>query len=573
MSRRASEFAVPGRRRHRAGYLLAAPTAVVILAVFAGAMVALLEYSFHEYPPGGGDIGGTAATWRSFLTGGHHWDVVGRTVEVGLLTTVVTAVVGYPTAFALSRLRRPVWRHVGLFIVFAPLLSSVISRTYGWELILGDSGLLNWALESAGLSPARIMYEQTSVIIALVHILLPFMVFPIMSSLGQVDSALDEAAGDLGAGAWRRFTKVTLPLTLSGVIAGSELVFALSISSFATPSLLGGGRVQVLATDIYNNVENVEWPLAAVACYVLLTLAAVALVVFGRLQRLAGRTAQGGVTAQASAAGAGRGWVAWLGCVEVFVLAPMVIVAIESFSSVSYGTWPPPGLSTRWYTNLLSQPGLGEATLLSLEVAVATTVIATFIGTLISISLVRHAPPGRKLIEALTLSPAVVPKVAFGFAGFVYLHRVGLFGGIAGLIAAHVVIVLPFVTVVVTSALVNADDALDAAARDLGAAPARAFRLATLPQIRPALLASALFAFVISFDEVDTTIFLLAPDQNTLPVWMYTYMQKYQDPTLAALSTILIAAALILAGAVAALLARSGVFTTLLRDSKEAPPA
>lgn len=550
-------------RRHRTGYLLAAPTLVVIIAVFVGAMLTLLEYSFHRYPPGGGDIAGTLATWQAFLTGGYHWHVVWQTVEVGVLATVITALVGFPTAFALSRIKRPGWRYAGLFVVFAPLLTSVISRTYGWELILGDTGVLNWLLGAVGLGPARILYAQTSVIVALVHILLPFMVFPVMSSLGQLDGALDEAAGDLGAGAWRRFRTVTLPLTLPGLIAGAELVFALSISSFATPSLLGGGRVQVLATDIYNDVQNVDWPLAAVSSYVLLALAAVALVLFTVLQRRAGHAAQGGVTAQAAESRGARGWIGWLVLVDVFVLAPLVVIVIESFSSVAYGAWPPPGLSTKWYGNLLHQPGLGSAVLLSLEIAVASTVIATVIGTLTATSLVRHAPPGRRLIESLTLSPTVVPKVAFGFAGFVYLHRIGLFGGPVGLVAAHVVIVLPFVVIVVTSALQHADDTLDAAARDLGAGPVRAFRLATLPQIRPALIAAALFAFVISFDEVDTTIFLLAPDQNTLPVWMYVYMQKYQDPTLAALSTILIGAALVLAGAVAVLLARAGVFAGL----------
>ena len=554
---------VAALRRHRTAYLLAAPSLVLIIGVFVGAMATLLEYSFHDYPPGGGDIAGTVATWRTFLTGGYHWHVVAETVEVGVLATVITALVGYPTALVLSRVKRPGWRYAGLFIVFAPLLTSVISRTYGWELILGDAGVLNWLLGAVGLGPAPILYTQTSVVVALVHILLPFMVFPVLSSLGQVDGALGEAAADLGAGAWRRFRTVTLPLTLPGLIAGAELVFALSISSFATPSLLGGGRVQVLATDIYDDVQNVDWPLAAVSAYVLLALAAVALVLFAALQRRAGRATQGGVTAQSAQSRGARGGIAWLACVDAFVLAPLVVIVIESFSSVSYGTWPPPGLSTKWYENLLRQPGLGSAALLSLEIAVAATVIATVIGTLTATALVRHAPPGRRLVESLTLSPTVVPKVAFGFAGFVYLHRIGLFGGAVGLVAAHVVIVLPFVVIVVTSALQHADDTLDAAARDLGAGPVRAFRLATLPQIRPALVAAALFAFVISFDEVDTTIFLLAPDQQTLPVWMYTYLQKYQDPTLAALSTILIAAAIVVAGAVAALLARSGALSAL----------
>ncbi|MGP3933110.1 ABC transporter permease subunit [Nonomuraea sp. KM88] len=556
-------------RRHRTAYLLAAPSVVLLAGVFAGAMLTLLEYSFHQYLPDGTDIAHTTATWQTFLTGGYHWQIVRETVVLGLITTVAAAVVGYPTAYALHRVRRSRWRYVGLFIIFAPLLTSVVSRTYGWELILGDSGVLNSLLEPAGLGPVELLYERSSVVIALVHILLPFMVFPITQSLGQLDPAFGEAAGDLGAGAFLRFVKVTLPLTMPGLIGGAQLVFALSISSFATPSLLGGGRVNVLATEIYDNVNNVDWPLAAVSSYALLALAVVALGVFGWLQRRSGRAEQGGVTAAGAASTGARGWSVWLAIVYTYVLLPLVIIVINSFSSVSYGTWPPPGLSAKWYANLFEQEGLGAATLLSLEVAIAATVLAMVIGTAVAVALVRHRMPGRGPLQSFVLSPTVVPKVAFGFAGFIYLHRLGLFGGVAGLVVTHTVIVLPFVVIVVTAALMRADATLDAAAKDLGAAPLRAFRLATLPQVRPALIAAALFAFVVSFDEVDMTVFLLSPDQNTLPVWMFVYMQKFQDPTLAALSTLLIVAALAVAATVAVLLARSGVFSSLTTSPEE----
>ncbi|RBQ17931.1 hypothetical protein DP939_21390 [Spongiactinospora rosea] len=549
-------------RRHRSAYLLAAPSLVVLAAVFVGAMLTLLEYSFHEYVPGGADIPGTLATWAEFLTSGYHWGVVAETVRLGLFSTVVAALVGYPTALALHRIRRPGWRYAGLFVIFAPLLTSVVARTYGWELVLGDSGLLNGVLGGLGLGPVELLYQRSAVVIALVHILLPFMVFPILSSLGQLDPALDEAAGDLGAGALRRFVKVTLPLTAPGLLAGAQLVFALSISSFATPSLLGGGRVNVLATDIYDNVNNVDWPLAAVSSYALLILAVVALAIFGWLQRRTARAEQGGVTAAGAASRGVRGWGVWLALVYAFVLLPLAIIVVNSFSSVSFGTWPPPGFSTKWYANLFEQDGLGEAAMLSLQVALIATVITVAIGTAVATALVRYRMPGRSVIQSLVLSPTVVPKVAFGFAGFIFLHRLGLFGGTAGLVATHVVIMLPFVVIVLTAALMRADATLEAAAKDLGAAPFRAFRLATLPQVRPALIAAALFAFVVSFDEVDMTVFLLAPDQNTLPVWMFVYMQKYQDPTLAALSTLLIGAALIVAGLVALLLLRSGILAT-----------
>ncbi|HEX6444211.1 MAG TPA: ABC transporter permease subunit [Streptosporangiales bacterium] len=553
-------------RRNRPGYLLIGPSVVLLLAVFVGGMLTLLEYSFHRVLSDGTDISGTLATWRDLVTNAHRWDVLRQTVELGVIVTAVTALVGWPTAYALHRIRSEALRYLGLFVVFAPLLTSVIARTYGWELILGDDGVLNALLGAVGLGGVKVLYTQTSVVVALVHILLPFMVFPLTSSLRQLDPALVDAAGDLGAGPFTRFRRVVLPLTLPGLIAGMQLVFALTISSFATPALLGGGRVQVMATTVYDDVNNVDWPMAAAVSYSLLAVAVVALALFGMLQRRVRRGNGGGVTAAASTHSAGLLWSTWLGVIYVFVLAPLVVIVVNSFSSVSYGAWPPPAWSTKWYANLFAQEGLGSAVVLSLEVAVAATVLATVLGTAAALAFVRYRPAGARVLESFALSPTVVPKVAFGFAGFVFLHRISLFGGVLGLVLTHVVVTLPFVLIVMTAALVRTDATLDEAAADLGARPLRAFLAATLPQVRSAVVASALFAFIVSFDEVDMTVFLLSPQQNTLPVWMFTYMQKYQDPTLAALSSILIAVAVLLAAVVAVLFARSGALSALAGD-------
>lgn len=270
-------------------------------------------------------------------------------------------------------------------------------------------------------------------------------------------------------------------------------------------------------------------------------------------------------TAQAAArVGVTRG--IWLALVLAFTILPLAIIAVTSFSTVSYGVWPPPGYSTRWYTNLFTQTGLGGAALLSLQVALLTTVACTLLALASAVALTRHTFLGRRLVEGMSFAPIVVPKAALGFALFIYFNRLGLFEiGVLGLTAAHVVITLPFASTLLTAALVRTDRQVEEAALDLGAAPIRAFATVTLPQLRPALIASALFVFILSFDEVDSTVFLLPTGRQTLPVWMYEYMQKYQDPTLAALSTLLIAASLLLAAAAALILTRSGLLATLLR--------
>jgi putative spermidine/putrescine transport system permease protein len=544
--------------KHRTAYVLAAPSLFLLLTLFLGSMLTLLEYSFRKVNFGGPDVVATIATWTEFLGSGFRWEVVGETVTVGLLSTVIAAAVGIPLAYGLHKIRSKAWRYAGMFIVFAPLMTSVIARTYGWSLLLGDQGLLNSALSAVGLPTLELLYALPSVIIAMVHIVLPFIVFPIMSSLGQLDGALTEAARDLGASRFRTFRRVTLPLILPGIIAGAQIVFALSISAFATPSLLGGGRVAVLATSVYSDVNNVQWPMAAVSSFVLVILAVIVLGLFNIAQRKVRVGGQMGVTGTTDEKGIRKPMMAWLAFVYFFVLSPLVIIVINSFSTSTFGAFPPPGWTLDWYTNLASQEGLAQAVYASLFIAGWTMAIVIVIGTCAAIAF--HRYPSRMLnwFSTFSLSPMLVPKVALGLGAFLLLHTFHVFEGVVGIILMHVVITLPFVIIVLTAAMSRTDPTLDEAARDLGAKPIKAFYASTFFAIRPALIASALFSFIISFDEVDMTVFMLSPGQQTLPIWMFVYMQKYQDPTLAALATILILFSLVIA-AIAALFLLKGV--------------
>jgi putative spermidine/putrescine transport system permease protein len=275
------------RRFEWRGYMLLSPGLLVTSFVFAVAMGILLSYSFREFVDGQIQAGHSTATWRDFLTSSFAWSVVGTTLKLGAVTVVFAALVGYPMALALYRLRRRTLRYVAYFLIFSPLLTSVVVRSYGWALVLGDGGLINNLLQRWGFvdRPVRMLYEFSGVTAGLVHILLPFMIFPILSSLQQLDPILEESAADLGATGWKTFRRVIFPLTVQGLIAGSQLVFALAISAFATPALLGGGRVQVLAGQIYTDVGGLDWPKAAVGSYVLLVLALAAIALFSVLLR------------------------------------------------------------------------------------------------------------------------------------------------------------------------------------------------------------------------------------------------------------------------------------------------
>lgn len=269
------------------GYLFLTPALAVMLLFFGAAMLILLLFSFQPFSEGVTLPGTTIANYAYLLHHPYYWTVVLTTLKLGGLATVVCAVVGYPVAYALHKVRSPLLRNLSYFALFSPLMTSVIVRSYGWALLLGDHGLVNSILLGSHVvsTPVRLLYEFSGVTISLTHILLPFMVFPILGVLGQLDPALQQAAADLGAGRVRTFTRVTLPLTVQGVVVGCELVFALAISAFATPSLLGGGRVQVLSALVYNDVGGLNWPMASVESFLLLALALLAIGAFTLLLR------------------------------------------------------------------------------------------------------------------------------------------------------------------------------------------------------------------------------------------------------------------------------------------------
>ncbi len=236
-----------------------------------------------------------------------------------------------------------------------------------------------------------------------------------------------------------------------------------------------------------------------------------------------------------------------LGLVLLFMLAPIIFVVVFAFSSASYAIFPPPGYSVRWFVKLLEQQPLFRAALNSLIIAVTATVVSLILGTLASLALVRYRFAGREALRTAFLAPLIVPRIAFGVAMLIYAVVLRRFGGLDSLILAHLMVTLPFAISILSATLVSADRSLEEAAMDLGATPLQTFWKVTLPQIRTGLAVSGFFAFIISWDQVETSLFLVKTDNMTLPVAMFYYLQRQQDPVIAALSTFLIAIAITVA--------------------------
>lgn len=176
-----------------------------------------------------------------------------RTMKLALITTVICAVLGYPVAYVLAR-ARPAIMSICLFLLVVPLMVSTVIRVFGWIVILGRNGLLNEALRLVGLEPIGILYTETAVIIGLVNIFMPFMVLPMMSAIERISPSLEEASTNLGANWFQTFGRVIFPMSYPGLISGSLLVYSVSLSAFITPVLMGGARVRVVGSQIYDQV-------------------------------------------------------------------------------------------------------------------------------------------------------------------------------------------------------------------------------------------------------------------------------------------------------------------------------
>lgn len=236
----------------------------------------------------------------------------------------------------------------------------------------------------------------------------------------------------------------------------------------------------------------------------------------------------------------GHLWIKLAGATLLAFLAlPLVVLIGVSLNPGVEQVFPPTGISLRWYFNLANRDGFIEAAQLTLVLAAGSAVVSVTVALFAGLAIVRFAFFGRDLVLTLLLSPLIVPQVVVGMAFLVTLSALGIFSSLISLAALHVVITLPFATRVVVAALTGASITLEEAARSLGASPARAFFLITFPLVRSGIIAAGVFAFVTSFENFTASQFLVW-DRTTLPVELYTYVQTENDPTGAAVSSVVV---------------------------------
>jgi ABC-type spermidine/putrescine transport system permease subunit II len=497
--------------------------------------------------------------------------------------------VGYPVAFFLSRVRDRVAQTLLAFIL-VPLWTSVLVRSYAWIVILRTEGILNMVLQALGLTatPLGLVYNETGVVIGMVHVLLPYMILSLYTVMRGIDSTYLRAAANLGAGVVPTFLRVYLPLSMPAVTSGFLLVFIFSIGFFITPALLGGGKVEMIALQIETQInELVDWGFGSALSVVLLALVMALVALFVRIfdvdafgagrppaappaeataadylladpavpappaRRLADRTRPVLTTPRRGRFDRPRpdwGWLGlevFVGAAMIFLVTPVLIIIPMSFSTTTYLAFPPKGFTFGWYEHYLTDTAWMAATGLSLRVAAVTTLGAVVLGTLGAIGLVRITSARKDLLYLMILSPLIVPVIVSAVAIYFLFVQLRLVGSFWAFVLAHTVLAIPVVVMVVAAALRRVDESLERAATILGATRPRAFLAVTLPIIRPSIIAGGLFAFITSFDEIVMALFLAGTTSSTLPKKMWESLRFQIDPTISAVSTLLVVLSLV----------------------------
>ena len=238
--------------------------------------------------------------------------------------------------------------------------------------------------------------------------------------------------------------------------------------------------------------------------------------------------------------GPGFGVTVVAALVLLYLVFPIRVVIPLSFSAGTYLSFPPPGFSLRWYANFLGRADWLGAASLSLWIGAAVMVLATALGAPAALALVRGDFRGKNLLTGFIISPLIAPAIIVAIGIYFFYARLGLVGSPLGLVIAHTALAVPFVVINVSATLQGFDERLEQAAMNLGATPWRTFWQVTFPIIRPGVLAGALFAFISSFDELVVALFVSGTSAVTLPRKMWESIRFEIDPTIAAVSTILV---------------------------------
>jgi len=271
-------------REARQPWILLSPALTAVALLLFVPLLFILVYSFWLSSATGDDIVAFSfRNWTAALTDPFYRDILLNTLKIAAITTIVCALMGYPAAYFIARARGN--KALLLLLLILPFWISYIIRTMSWINILGTSGALNTLLVGVGVisEPVQMLYNEATVILGLVHFLLPFMVLNVFVSLEGIDRNLEDAATSLGATRWQAFREVTLPLSLPGLAAGGLVCFVLGAGTYITPMILGGPRDAMFANLVYEAIiTQLNWPLGSALSLMLLVVLGALVLIYNR---------------------------------------------------------------------------------------------------------------------------------------------------------------------------------------------------------------------------------------------------------------------------------------------------
>jgi putative spermidine/putrescine transport system permease protein len=558
------------------------PLLLFVIAVFVYPVAQILILSLF-------DAGGrfSLANYSRIATTPVYLQTLLITFEIAGWTTFLAMLAGYPVAYLLANSSART-RDTLTLLVLMPFWTSFLVRTFAWMILLGRNGAVNRLLMSLGITdaPVSFIYNFTGVMIGMVHAMLPLAILTMLSVMQSIDTNLVKAARTLGARGGQSFWRIYFRLSLPGVAAAGLLVFITALGFFITPALLGGRRETMISQVIIAVIQELlNFPFAGALSVLLLAAAAIVFYLYDRLlgmstlsggasaSELVGRGGKGAIAQLGALVGdrviAALGWmsdragdlwdrlfpvrpdrphrgisrtVLWIAGLLIvgFLCLPSLFVIPVSFTSGTFIEFPPQGFSLRWYQTYLGSGGWVNATIRSFIVAGLTAVVSTLLGSAAAFVLVRQRLFGRIAILSLILAPLVLPRLIIAVALFYLYARLGLVGTILGLVLGHTILAVPYVVITVMAVLKTYDERLDQAAWSLGASKLRTLYHITLPQIRGGVIAGFLFAFITSFDDLTVALFVTGGSTSTLPRQMWNDLLLQVNPTLAAVSTVIL---------------------------------
>lgn len=564
---------------------LISPGMIILTIGFFIPLIMLFVVSFYQGVSGSGIMlkEATLDNYINFMDP-YYAGIILRTFKIALLTSIASLILGYPVAMMISRSTDRM-KTILLAVVLTPLLTNVVARTLGLMIILGKHGPINQLLGLFNIEPVAFIPGEMGIVVGLTQVFMPYMILSISGILGNIDFSLEEAARDLGCSRMSAFWKVIFPLSMPGIVAGSLFVFLLSFSSFVTPRLLGGGKVMVITMLIYQQaMQLINWPFAAAASFVLLFFSTIMITFYSkatastnvigttkvidenskryRLTLLKRKIGDRLYNWKASIARSISAFVRkiafptsfittinkigmvllkfWKVIIVLFIILPLPLVILSSFSETSIITFPPTGFSFQWYTGLAERTEYVKSFFLSLRIALISVVISLSVGTLASLALARYEFKGKEFVRSVFLSPLSLPAVIVGIALLRFLAYIQWVATFQGLMVAHLLLTTAYVVRTVSASLIGFDLSIEEAARDLGASAFYTLRKITLPIIKPGLIVAGIFAFIVSFDETTVSIFITGGRTITLPVRIFSQLEYGLDPTVTAVSSLLI---------------------------------